>query len=294
MSSTERTYFTGMLADRSNHTTEAIASLERILPELRRTSRKRTAIALRALASDYFRIGQYGNASNTYSELMKDFGAEFTNVERQTITDNRNMFELLRGAPPQTVSGGREFSVPIRRNALGNTELPLQIGGKTEWWILDTGANESTIALSTARRLGLTLSKANASTQSGATGVEVPSWMSVIPKVALGDAVISNVIVLVSDDSALNVNLGENGHYQIQGVLGYPVLVALGSWKVSSDKLEVSAESQQSSRSTRLYVEELTPLLEAKVDGRDLLFGLDIRGRIGNSLQRRNHSCRSL
>jgi hypothetical protein len=37
----------------------------------------------------------------------------------------------------------------------------------------------------------------------------------------------------------------------------------------------VSPESQPSARSTRLYVEELAPLVMATVNGRDLLFGFD-------------------
>jgi predicted aspartyl protease len=282
LDSTDRIYFEGILADRNNRIADAVASLEKILPQLRKTSARRSAIALRTLAADYFKVGRYGKASETYSALLVQFASEFNSAERQDITDNRNMFELLRGAPPQIVSGARTFSVPIRSNALGNTELPVQIGGKTEWWILDTGANESTIALSTARRLGLELSKTKMSYQSGATGEEVPSWMAVIPKLGLGDAVVSNVIVAVSEDSVLNVNLGEDGHYQIQGILGYPVLVGLGSLKLSGKSLEISPESPQSSRSTRLYVEELTPLVEATVDGHQLLFGLDTGSNAGS------------
>lgn len=281
LNSTERTYFRGIVADRSNHTTEAIASLEKVLPKIRRTSPKRAAIALRALAGDYFKIGRYGDASDTYSDLLKNFVSEFSRVEKQTITDNRNSFELLRGAAPQTLGGEREFKLQVRRNALGNIEVPIRIGDQTEWWIFDTGANTSTISLSTAKRLGLTISKGSASTQSGATGEEVPLRAAVVPKMTVGGAVLGNVVVLVSDDSAFNVNLGENGHYQIQGVLGYPVLAALGSMTLSGTTLDISPESQPSPRSTRLYVEELTPLIEATVDGHALLFGLDTGSNAG-------------
>lgn len=41
-------------------------------------------------------------------------------------------------------------------------------------------------------------------------------------------------------------------------------------------------EGPQSSRSTRLYVEELTPLVEATVDGHELLFGLDTGSSAGS------------
>ena len=275
LSSIDRGYFTGIVADRNNHPLDAIVDLEKVLPELRRTSPRHTAVALRTLAGDYFKTGRYGEASDTYSDVLKHFASEFSAAEKQEMTDNRNIFGLLRGAAPQTVSGEHEFTTPIRSNPLGDVEVPILIGSTTEWWILDTGANESSITVSTAKRFGLTLSQQSASTQSGATGKEVPLRAAVIPKLALGGTVVKNVVVLVSEDKAFNVNLGKNGHYQIEGVLGYPVLAALGSLTIVGDELQVHPESQPSPRSSRLYLEELTPLLEASVDGHDLLFGLD-------------------
>jgi hypothetical protein len=289
LDSTERTYFTGIVADRSNHLSEAIADLEKVLPELKKTNSKHAAIALRALAGDYFRTGRYGEASDTYSDLLNHYASEFSPTERQAITDNRNTFGLFRGAPRQAVSGEREFKVQVRRNVLDNIEVPLQIGNQTEWWILDTGANTTTITVSTAKRVGLTISKTSASTQSGATGKEVPTWATIIPKMTFGEGVVSNVVVLVSEDSEFNVNLGEKEHYQIQGVLGFPVIAALGCLTVSGNELTVSPESPPSSRSTRLYVEELTPLLQATVDGHDLLFGLDT-GSEGGDIYTEVHS----
>jgi predicted aspartyl protease len=268
-------YFTGIVADRNNHPLDAIVDLEKVLPELRKTSPTHTAVALRTLAGDYFKTGRYGEASDTYSDVLKHFAAVFSAAEMQEMTDNRNMFELLRGAAPQTVSGEHEFRTPIRSNVLGNVEVPIQIGNATEWWILDTGANESSITVSTAKRIGLALSKESASGQSGATGKEVPLRTAVIPKLAIGGIVVRNVIVVVSEDKAFNVNLGKHGHYQIQGILGYPVLAAMGSLTILGNELQVQPESQPSPRSSRLYLEELTPLLEATVDGHDLLFGLD-------------------
>src|SRR5271165_1362476 len=214
LSSIDRGYFTGIVADRNNQPLDAIVDLEKVLPELRRTSPRHTAVALRTLAGDYFKTGRYGEASDTYSDVLKHFASEFSAAEKQEMTDNRNIFGLLRGAAPQTVSGEHAFTIPIRSNPLGNTEVPILIGSTTEWWILDTGANESSITLSTAKQFGLTLSKQSASTQSGATGKEVPLRTAVIPKLALGGMVVKNVVVLVSEDKAFNVNLGKNGHYQ--------------------------------------------------------------------------------
>jgi predicted aspartyl protease len=275
LSSIDRAYFTGIVADRDNHPEEAIVDLEKVLPELRKTSPTHTALALRTLAGDYFKTGRYAESSDTYSDVLLHFGGEFNAAEKQGMTDNRNIFEFLRSAPPQTISGQNEFNTPIRTNPLGNVEVPIPIGGTTEWWILDTGANESSITVSTAKRFGLILSKQGASTQSGATGKEVPLRVAVIPQLVLGGMVVKNVVVLVSEDKAFNVNLGKNDHYQIEGVVGYPVLAAMGSLTITGNELQVRPESPPSPRSSRLYLDELTPLLQATVGGHDLLFALD-------------------
>lgn len=271
----ERSYFEGILADRRNHVSQAIALFERIAPRLRTTNPHRAATALRTLASDYFKVGRYADASSVYSDLLQHFAMEFRPAEKRAIQDNLHTFELLREAAPQTVAGTRNFTVPLQRDPIGDIDVPLQIGETKQWWIFDTGANISTITLSTAKGLGLTISKGRASTQGGATGAEVPLWTAVIPQLTFGGAIVRNVVALVTDDKDLEIDLGKNGHYQIQGILGYPVLAGLGSFTLTGHEMAVSPESQPSARSTRLYVEELTPLVMATVNGRDLLFGFD-------------------
>jgi hypothetical protein len=278
LSAVERSYFEGILADRSNQVSQAIATLEKILPGLRTANSQRAAVALRALVDDYFLSGRYGDASNAYADLTKHFADEFSRVHMYVM--DPHIYELLRDAAPQTVSGKRNFSVAIRRNSLGIMDVPLQIADKKEWWIFDTGASISTITVSTANRLGLSISKKSASTQSNATGKEVPIWMTVIPQIRFGSAIVHNAVAQVMDDKDLDINLGENGlgengHYQIDGILGYPVLAALGSFTFSVNDLAVAPESQSSSRSTRLYVDELTLLMEATAGGHELVFGFD-------------------
>lgn len=275
LSADERAYFEGILADRNNQVSQAISMLQGITPGLRTAHPHRAAIALRALAGDYFKVGRYADSCDTYSDLVKHFASEFTQTERQTIQDNLHTFELLRDAAPQTISGTRSFSVLVRRDPTGDIDVPVEIGGVKQWWIFDTGANVSTIAMSTARHLGLTISKGSASTQNGATGTEVPLRGAVIPQLTFGGVIVRNVATLVMDDKNLDVVVGKNEHYQIQGVLGYPVLAALASFTITGDEMAVAPESQPSARSSRLYVEELTPLLEATVAGQELLFGFD-------------------
>lgn len=276
----ERSYFAGILAARQHRVTEAIAKLEQVLPGLRKTNHHRAANALRTLAYDYFECGRYADASRALQDTLQHFAAEFTAAERRSLKDDTQTFSLLNGAPAQAISGPRTFTVPVQRDVIGDIDVPLQLAEKKQWWIFDTGANISTITLSTARNLGLKLSEGHATTQGGATGTEVPLRTAVIPEVHFGDAVIHNVIALVLEDKELDIDLGKNGHYKIQGILGYPVLTALGTFSVRNadaitPEMTVTATSEVTASSTPLYVDELTLLLEAKVNGRNLLFSFD-------------------
>lgn len=124
------------------------------------------------------------------------------------------------------------------------------------------------------------------------------SWATIIPELKFGTSVIHNVVALVVDDPSLSISLGKQGRYQIEGILGYPVLRALGSFTVLDAEIHVVPESEPSSRSSSLYTEELTPLLQVSVERRDLLLIFDTGdasthsmpgtfGRFRSSLSRR-------
>jgi len=145
--------------------------------------------------------------------LLKNYRSQFHAGELQGFSDNLHTYEMLRGAPAQLVAGATGFTVATRRDPLGNTDVPVTVGQTEVWWMFDTGANISTISLSTATRLGLTLSRGSATTQSGATGNEVRLHTAIIPELRFGDALIRNAVVLVMEDKQLDINLGTKGHY---------------------------------------------------------------------------------
>lgn len=277
----ERAYFAGILDAREHRVAQAISALEKALPELAKSNRHRAAIALRALADDYFDAGRYGDSADAYARLSKEFRSEFTTPDLQTISDNLHTFELLRGAAAQAVSGSRSFTAKTRRDAIGDMDVPVKVGTAEMWWIFDTGANQSAVSLSTARRLGLTVSAGEATTQ-GASTAEVPLHTAIIPELRFGGAVVHNVVVLVMDDKALDIDLGNSGHYAIQGILGYPVLSALGTFVFSGNRVAVAPEVPASPRCMPMYVEELMPLIAPRVKGRELLFSLDTGAQSGN------------
>lgn len=281
----ESAYFRGILYDREGRAKKAIALLSPVLPLLRKTSLHRAFIALDALGSDYFMAGQYAESVRAYTDLLDHFTQQLGPAQERLFRDNRNTFVLLGRASPQTLSGRRSFRVALRRDPFGDLDVPVVAAGATHWWILDTGANLSTVTLTTAKEIGAAVSKGHASTQ-GSTGFEAPVSTTVIPELRVGTAVIRNVPALVLDDKYLNMQVGKDRHAQISGILGYPALAALGSLTVSRNVLSVRPKSPSSAFSCPLWVEELDPLLQLTVSGRRVLFELDT-GDDGAELGRR-------
>ncbi len=230
---------------------------------------------MRALAQDYLEAGRYADSADAYALLLKSYRDQFTPAENENFSDNQRSYELIRDAAPQHVTGNLAFTVPAQRDPIADIDVPVKVGGAEMWWIFDTGANITTISQSTARRLGLKLSARTASTKSGATGAEVRLHMAIIPELHFGGAVVRNVVAQVMEDKELDVGLGKNRHYSIAGILGYPVLARLGSFRFAGNRVTAAPQGDASPRCTPMYVEDLTPMVAVRVHGRDLVFTFD-------------------
>jgi predicted aspartyl protease len=273
--SLERDYFAGVLANRTGHVAESIELLTKLLPQLESSEPDRAAVALHSLADDYVKTYRYNDAIPAYEDLLHKFASHVDKVERKSAEDDYRSVLLLRNAPPQTISFDGSIDLATHRNPVLDTiEVDLTINGVEQSWILDTGANFSTVSASFASRLGVRLSHDVAQTQ-GITGAENKLHVALVPEMKVGGATIHNVALLVLDDDNLNVPAGTT-HYQINAVLGYPVLQALKRITFTKDgHFLAGPDSASGQDGARLYMDELTPLLECQVENRKVLFSFD-------------------
>lgn len=155
---------------------------------------------------------------------------------------------------------------------------------KEDWWIVDTGANFSTITRSTAQRLGLKLSDGSTHVR-GITGAESKLNLAIIPELRIGSAgraqagrrqaTVRNVAVLVLDDENLYIPPVK---YQIHGIIGAPVLMALERITFfADDRFGVRQPVPDANAESNMMMDELTPLVEASTysSGQPLLFSFD-------------------
>jgi Aspartyl protease len=165
-----------------------------------------------------------------------------------------------------------------------NTELT--VNGVQEQWLLEAGANLSVVSKSFAQRLGFTPLTGTAQTVSGITGIENPMQLSILPALEMGGATLHNVVLLIVEDANLKVSGGK--HYdQINGIIGYPVFQAMGVISFLHDGwFEAGDSARPGAAVTRMYMKQLTPVIECGVEGMDLPFSFDW-GASGTTLSKR-------
>ncbi len=180
------------------------------------------------------------------------------------LTGNRSRttprpIALLEAAPAQIVESGGRFSLPTHRSKIGTIDTDLTVNGVTKSWILDTGANFSVLTESAAKQMGLKLSEGSARTQ-GASGAENVLHIAIIPEIKVGSAIVHNVVALVLEDKALKISI-PSASYQIDAILGYPVLSALGQLTFTADNRVLVGTGGDTS-GAEIYMQQLNPLLQ--------------------------------
>jgi hypothetical protein len=267
-------FFAGVLANRTNRLNTSIRLLKQALPTLQKQGRRdREQIALETLADGYSKLYRYAEAADTYTTLEKHLGNQMGAGERARVEREALHWRLLRHVPPQSVTVEAAFTMATKRNLLGVLEVPVEIHGETQYWIVDTGANVSAMSRSAARRLGLQPLEGSAEVK-GASGSLVPIHVAVVPELRIGKATLHNAVFVLLDDQDLLVT---QVHYQIDGIIGYPVLAALGKitfYRNGTFGVGVSTKPLLR-KDHNLFVEKQTPLAAARIGGTVCLFTLD-------------------
>ncbi len=229
----EAQFYRGILANRSNDLKQSIALLEPLLNQVTASGDVPHEKLLReALAQDYLREGDWSKAAAAYAALETKLGAKLTPDEQEQIEMPLKLLPLAAGNPPMTVEPCDPFSMQASQDPLGLTDIPVFVDADPKSWMLDPTAPFNLIDRSTAREVGLKISDQYATIRT-LTGKPIQVHMAVIPRFTIGGRLtLRNMTVFVYDDADY---FFPHAQYQVEGVLGYPALAALGSLTVNED-----------------------------------------------------------
>ncbi|HET7228446.1 MAG TPA: pepsin/retropepsin-like aspartic protease family protein [Longimicrobium sp.] len=268
-------FYRGWVAAAFNRPADAAAQLRRYLAsdDARADARHRRA-AENLLADVLVREFRYGEAADAYARVA----AATNDSTRADLANNAAVFEALRGEPAQTVTFASDVDVPLTRDRANLMNVPVEAAGKHEAFVFDTGANLSTVGETMARELGFRIIDRQI-TVGTATGARASSRLAIAPELKIGGATARNVVFLVLPDSALSFpQIG----YQIRGIVGHPVIAALGEVTLTRDghlRAAARPSTAASAGEANLCLDGLDNLVRGRIGGQTLLLGLDTGAR---------------
>lgn len=230
-------FYRGILANRSNNLKTSIQLLSPLVGEVTASGNVAHEKLLRfALAEDYLRLGDWAEAAQAYKTLDDRLHSSLTADEQDQIEMPLKMLPLAKDDPPMTIDPCEPFRLQVSDDPLGLVDVPVFIDAQSRSWMLDPTEPFNLIARSTARDVGLTVSNESA-TISTLTGRPIQVHVTVIPRFTVGGRLtFHNVTAFVYDDA--DYYFPRSG-YQVEGVLGYPALAAMGRLTVSDNAIQV-------------------------------------------------------
>jgi hypothetical protein len=278
--------YRGILANRDNDPKRSIELLEPLLDKVAASGDAEHEKLLRkALAEDYLRDGEWAKAAQQYSALESRLGEKLSQDEQDEIEMPLKLLPLAEANPPMTVDPCEPFLMQVSRNPLGLTDVPVFVDAQPHTFMLDPTAPFNLIARSVAREVGLKISD-EAATIHTLTGRPMQVHATVIPRFTVGGRLtFRNMTAFVFEDGDYAFS---KSHYKVEGVLGYPALMALGSLTLTADAtLEIEpgkeaaphAMNDASAEGARFFLDGDRVIAALGSPGNDGMYVVDAAGQ---------------
>jgi hypothetical protein len=266
VSGPEASFFQGVVDNRFGAFASAEAALSKYLEQTGPLPHRQDAVL--TMADCAVKQYQYKKAAGLYEQVIADFGEKLSLEDAEDYRNVGGMWQALADAPPQTVTIEGDSKVTSASGVL--RQWPVEIGGKTQGMLLDTGANFSVIRKSLAESFGFKLVQSKVMV-TGITGVKTPAVLGISPEMKFGSATIKNAVFLVFEDAALNVG----GGVQLDGLIGYPIISALGRVTFTKGGELLISTTAPGSGKPNLCIDGFSMLVEGKREEQRLVFQLD-------------------
>jgi hypothetical protein len=264
----ETLFYRAVMVSRFGNEVSGVELLREVLathpsPATERKTREEIASALE-------RAGRYREAAQAWTEALRLEPPD--DLERTGNENTQALMASLSDVAPQTVEFGQDAPIQAVHNRLGSWNVPVQVNGVNGQWIFDTGADLSTLTESEAKRMELSVFETKAYV-TGSTDKKNALRLAVAGDLHFGAAHVHNAVFLVVADQALNIG---PLHYQITGILGLPVLRAVGRIEIPKNGLaRIRPRGAVSAESPNLFFDEVSPIVEIGHGQRRLQMFLD-------------------
>lgn len=262
-------FYRGILANRSNQLEQSVQFLEPLVGAVSASGDTvREKLLRMTLAEDYLRLGDWAKAAQAYQTLDDRLHGNLDSGEQDEIEMPLKMLPLAAQNPPITIDPCDPFRLQVSNDPLGLIDVPVFIDARSHSWMLDPTAPFNLISRSIARDVGLDISQKSATIRT-LTGRPIEVHSTVIPRFTIGGRLtLHNVTAFVFDDADYAF---PGSGYQVEGVLGYPALAAMGRITVSDNSIQVDPAKETDSPADQ---DRLTTGARFYLDGDEIIVAL--------------------
>jgi hypothetical protein len=219
------------------------------------------------------RSGRYAEAARWMDSLLRTPTAD--SVRHEEWVHGREVWAGLRSVPPQRLARLDTAPVAMRRDLAGLLTVPVYGTNAADSveMIFDTGAGLTVLTAGAGARLGLRLTGDSTAARS-ITGGYVHAALGELPRLRVGGSVVEHVAVLVMRDEDLSF---PQAHYAIRGIVGFPVISALGPVAITRDlRLRAGVAGSPAPLAARnVALSGFTPLVDVAFAGQRGTWALD-------------------
>ncbi len=261
--------YRGILANRTNQLEQSVQLLEPLVDQVTASGDKTREKLLRmTLAEDYLRLGDWDKAGQAFRDIDDRLHGVLSSGEQDEIEMPLKMLPLVKGNLPITADSCEPFRIQVSTNPLGLIDVPVLIDSSSHHWMLDPTSQFNFISRSVAQDAGLEISRDSATIHT-LTGRPIQVHGTVIQEFIIGGRLtLHNVTAFVFDDGDYTF---KSAGYRVEGVLGYPVLAAMGRLIVSDNTIQVDPAKEDGPNEV---ADRLTTGAQFYLDGDQIIVAL--------------------
>jgi hypothetical protein len=144
--------------------------------------------------------------------------------------------------------------------------VPVRSGGVAEKFVFDSGAGLSTVPLSVAQSMGMTVYNADVTVGTSGSG-NVQTSLAVADSLWFGDILVRNIVFLLVPDETMTF---PQINYAIRGIIGFPVMLAMEEMHLQKAGPIYIPFSPTRRAFSNLFMEDLSPRVQL-ISGNDAL-----------------------
>ncbi|MBK1897217.1 retropepsin-like aspartic protease [Chryseobacterium paridis] len=245
----------------SNEKILKLESLKRVLPDS-------LMLKIWNIKEDnYMKQYDYAQAKKAVEFVLEKYNHLLTQDEKEDLMNNLKIWTALEAQPKQRVTITDNTRLKMERDVATLKNLKVSVGEQTMNFIFDTGANISTISATAAKNLKMKIIPAGIDVDA-ITGVSVKADLAICEKLTLGNVIVENAVFLVFADNALSF---PQINYQINGILGFPVIEAMKEIQITQDDyFMVPNQETKINTQSNMAIDGLSPLIF--IDGMHFTF----------------------